>query len=643
MKSLIALDIEHSTQAFKPWEEGFYITCVCLATATSERVWWFEHSECDSDGWQRADGHGWDQRYQQSLNEIQEILDQHDVVIAHNLKHDMNILRYHGINFENIELWCTMVADYILFGQDSVKRWDLSHTAERHDVPKKLDKVATYWKRGVDTYDIPIHIVDEYVRDDASKLIPIYNDQVQQGFEQSQMQLLKLHMDYTRSLSDMELNGFNFDTELAEEYYEQYSRQFNKIQDELRSIAGDGRINFGSNSQLRAFLYGGTTKIIWYEWVVDECKTKPYSYYREKKQEEEVTLGGCGFSVPKRAYTKGGEAKTDKKTIEKLHARTKQQRLVKGLLLELSECKKIAETLKGKRTETGLLNKIQPDGRVHSSFNQTVTKTGRGSSSDPNGQNFPRSGTSPIKKTIIATDDEHEIAEYDLSQIEWKLAGELSQDAVMLYEINSGIDQHQATGDEIFEGRGERNDWKVFNFRMIYGGSEWGFYLDHKMPDYTIEEWRQICSAFYAKYRGLYEWQQYNIQQAWLGNPITLPTGRTFVFHKTKWKDGIWQLNPNHMKNYPVQGFAGGDILPLVVAMIRKGIMTYSLKSKLILTVHDSVVFDALLSEIAKLERLCTHVGDSLSQSIQDYFGYNTSVKNFGGEFKHGHSYGTIK
>lgn len=625
-----AIDCEHSTKPMRPWMDGFYISLICFVTEGKEYVWALEHDEIE----------GYD--FEQTRQEIQLAIDSVDILCAHNMKHDMNILRYHGINFENVELWCTMVTDYIIHGQDAKLRWGLGECCKRYGMDDKLDKVASYWNQGYDTCEVPMHLLDEYVRDDTYKVLHLYTHQEAEVYKQGQGQLVKLHNDFTRLLSDMELNGFAFDVKKAEEFHEQYWDAYEAIEGELKAIAGDPRINIGSKSQLASFLFGGTTKVSWTDWVTKEFKKYPNeTRYYEKKFEEEITLPGVGFTVGKRGYTKGGVPKTDRATLEKLKSRTKQQVKVKELILSLSEVKKVAETLKGKRTETGLINKVQSDGKIHVQLNQAVTKTGRGSSSDPNGQNLPRGSTSPIKQCIYPSLDW--VCQYDLSQIEWKIAAELAQDWVMINEINSGEDQHDNTGRDIFEYQGERTDWKIFNFRMIYGGGEWGFFLDHKMPDFPIERWREIVRNFYKKYWRLAEWQRENINAILSGESLVLFTGRRFVFHKSLYKDGIWQYNERQVKNYPVQGLAGGDILPLVGSMIRKGLMKYGLQSKPILTVHDSILFDSPKSEIATLHKLCTHVGDTLSQAIQSYFGYQTSVTNFGGDFEIGKSYGELK
>lgn len=633
---VFALDSEHSANVYRPWEEGFYLTCVAgISNDGFKKVWWFDHTEIEDREPPK--------RY---LDQIQEQINISNVVAAFNLKHDMNILRYMGVDFENVKLYCPMVVEYILSGQDVRNRqFNLDAITKHYGMEGKLDEVKEFWNKGIDTYDIPVDILEPYVLDDTQKVLDLYRVQQPLIKENKMVKLINLHNEFTRSLSDMELNGFVWNEGRAGDIYAEYYSKYNTIHEQLVRIAGESRLNLSSNAQLSAFLFGGETKVVWYEWVTKEIKKDNATRYYEKKFEEAVNLTGCGFTPPRGANTKTeGQYKTDKGTIEQLKCSTKTQREVKKLILQMSEVKKVAETIGKSGQKTGLAAKVQSDGRVHSKFNQTVTATGRLSSSDPNGQNLPRGSTSPIKECIIPRYDY--ICQYDLSQIEWKDAGDESGDPVMIYEINSGVDQHSASTTDLMElplTKDNRFYAKIFNFRMIYGGSAYGFFMDHKMPDFSLKKWTKIVEDFYAKYKGLEEWQNYNIKLITEGRKLQLWTGRTFVFNKCIYKDGIWQYNERQIKNYPIQGLAGGDMLPFVVTIIRKGMRKLGLKSIMILTVHDSIVFDALKSEIAQLEKLCMNVGDNLSQYIKQYWGYETKVKRFGGEFEVGTTYGTLK
>lgn len=162
------------------------------------------------------------------------------------------------------------------------------------------------------------------------------------------------------------------------------------------------------------------------------------------------------------------------------------------------------------------------------------------------------------------------------------------------------------------------------------------------MPDFTKGKWDRIVQAFFEKYKGLARWQQSNISKVMQGGRLTIPTGRWFALKKNTYKDGMMTYNERQVKNYPVQGIAGGDILPLMAVIIRRGLTLNQFKSQLILTVHDSLVFDVVESELPKLNRLCLSTISSLPAYIRSFFGvdWNTRID---GEAECGPNYGALK
>jgi DNA polymerase-1 len=313
------------------------------------------------------------------------------------------------------------------------------------------------------------------------------------------------------------------------------------------------------------------------------------------------------------------------------------------MLLEYSNVKKVVSTLWSPNPKKGLLNKLGVDRHIHPNLNQTVTATGRLSSSDPNSQNMPRGNTSPIKECIIPAYDG--IMEVDLSQIEWRVAAELSADQEMLREINNGIDQHTATCTDLMElpySKENRTDAKIFNFRMIYGGTPYGFYMDSKMPKFTLKKWEAVFRNFYAKYWGLEDWQNRNIGEVMREGVLTTITGRRFTFHKTLRKEGIDVYNERQIKNYPVQGIAGGDILPLLAVIIRRGLHAAGLESRLILTVHDSIIIDYVDTERERVTKLCSIVVNNLREYVERYFDIKW-FSSLGGEIEIGPNWGSME
>jgi len=633
---ITCLDTEHSTGAFRPWETGFYLACCGVVVEEggerSEELVWFDHADVEG----TVDG----------IDILQRHIDSSDLLVFHNAKHDISVLRGFGIHFHDTPLHCTMITDYLIEGQNKQLSYKLGDVAERYELGGKLDEVATYWARGVDTYDVPEWLLGPYCLQDCHLTMDIYLKQLPKYSGRQLQKVVDLQNEATYVWTDMEDNGLYINKEVAHGIIQNHAELADGYRAKvLEDVPGGDKINLSSPQQLSALLYGGVLKLSWQEWVITTYKTKPYSLYTEKTLRKEVNFKGLGFKPDKRTKKADGYFKVDKDTIRTLIAKTNQQRVVKTLLLKYSEHAKVVSTLQGRKGTKGLLAKIQSDGCVHPSLNQTVAATGRLTSSKPNGQNlFPT-----IKVCFEPRLDG--ILQVDLSQIEWRDAAWLSQDEVMIDEINSGIDQHVATLRELMEGefisksdpksKIARNHAKVFNFRMIFGGTEWGFYLDIDMPSFTIKKWIKIIKAFWKKYKGLNKFHNDNIKFAFRNGYLEIPTGRWFKFNKGHQKNGEYAYAINQIKNFPIQGMSGGDILPLLAVIIRRGMRKMGLKSNLILTVHDSIVFDYVEGERDKLARLCYNVGNNLGTYIKNYYKIDWNVK-LEVEVEAGPNYGTL-
>lgn len=643
MKVLV-FDTEHEYGIMRPWENGFYLSCLAYCWIEDgiigePKVLWYCHREVDPSPMPVY------------LEQIQALVDQADLLVAHNLKHDLNIIRYFGIDTECKELWCTMLVDYLVNGQDPYLSYGLDDVAERRGYGLKDQTVKMMWDKGMKTYDISLEVLEKYAKRDVEMTALIYNGELLDVLEKKMMPLVKVQNEFTMSLSDMELNGFVFDKQTAEEIYATFRARSDEICRDLLEMFSEPRLNLSSNHQLSAALFGGTCEVKWREWVTKTYKTKPETRYYEKEFKEKVTLPGF-FTPPKGAETeREGVFSTDKGTITELRARTPEQKLIKSLLAELSKVDKVCETLRGKKNETGLIAKTHGD-FIHAKFNQCVTSTGRLSSSDPNSQNLPRDGTSPIKRCIRPRYDV--IVQFDLSQIEWRAAAWLSQDSTMVHEVNTGVDQHTSACVDIMglkfvdkkdpESKENRNHAKVFNFRMIYGGTAFGFYADSKMPRFSKSKWGAIVTEFFNKYPGLKDWQDANIRAGSESGELVLPTGRRFKFRKYASYGGYEDFNERQFKNYPVQGLAGGDILPLVCVLLRRALRANGLVSKLILTVHDSLVLDCPITEVKRVAKLCYLLMKDLPAHIEYWFQlpmpWNVKLD---GECEYGPNYGEMK
>jgi DNA polymerase I-like protein with 3'-5' exonuclease and polymerase domains len=246
------------------------------------------------------------------------------------------------------------------------------------------------------------------------------------------------------------------------------------------------------------------------------------------------------------------------------------------------------------------LEKYQ-DGRgfIHPNFNQCVTATGRLSSSRPNFQNMPRGATFPAREAIVSRYEGGYILEGDYSQLEFRVAGYLSQDAVIYEEVKSGFDVHSYTAEIMGVSR---QDAKAHTFKPLYGGV---LGTNREMAYY---------SAFRNKYQGVTEWHDKLQEQAVTNKQVVLPSGREYAFPYAKYTRYGTTVGSTSIKNYPVQGFATADLLPLALIKLHKSLKAVqepAPKSKIINTVHDSIIMDVhpdekdWMVELLKRSMLC--------------------------------------
>jgi DNA polymerase I-like protein with 3'-5' exonuclease and polymerase domains len=234
----------------------------------------------------------------------------------------------------------------------------------------------------------------------------------------------------------------------------------------------------------------------------------------------------------------------------------------------------------------GIRKNVRGNSILHTSFNQCVTATGRLSSTRPNLQNQPRESTFPIRKVFVSRFANGKLLNADFKQLEFRVAAYLAQCTNAIKDIKDEVDVHQQTADAITAG-GEptsRQDAKKSTFRPLYGGTS-GTKAQLAYFDY-----------FFKRYDGIFRWHNKLCEEAISKKYIQSPSGRIYAFPFCTRRTNGSITNATQVKNYNVQGFATGDILPvtmiemyLQIKRLRKEI---GFKSVLCLTVHDSIVAD---------------------------------------------------
>lgn len=626
---VVALDIEASKiPVFMPWQKGSFISSVGMKTSNGDVLTWvFAHQEAKRS------------RQQQNIKEIQEWVNKADLLVGHNIKFDINWLRWIGISIPNNKLFCTAVAEYMLRGQRPTISYSLDACAKRYGLGQKIDKVAEYWDSGYNTDEVPLDILLEYMLQDVELTYQLYLIQKDLLVSKGMATLAKYCFEESGILSEAELSGFEFDKELAERYVEEISTNIKEANEKLKELAGF-EVSITQGQKLSVAMFGGSFKD-------RERVIKTQTLKSGKVKEREVwadvqrTYPGLGFKGDAKWLSeKTGYYSTSLDALKTYKPRTKEQKEFLDILFKTKKDIKVIQTFTSDKADnSSLLCNIGKDGRIHPNFNQIVTVTGRLSSSKPNGQNLPRKGTSPIKKTVKSRNGR--IVNVDLSQIEWRMAGEMSGDPTIIREVCEGVDAHSDNAIRFFGDLSFRQVAKIFTFGMIYGRTEYGFYNDSKMPEHTLEEWKRIIKEFFKKYGGLKKWQDKNystvVKQGYLQNF----TGRILTFNRYPQRDGSKSFKKADICNYPVQSMATADMMCIAMVHIMREMKRQGLKSEFILQVHDSMVFDAFENEIDRIAKISIGIFEKLPELVEELFDYKFSLP-ITGDVEVGLTYGDI-
>lgn len=328
--------------------------------------------------------------YSGELEKIQALLDDVDLVVGFNIKHDLHWLARYGVKLRpHHRVWCGQLAEFILSHQQNIYP-SLDKAAEKYGLPPKLDIVKTqFWDLGIDTPDIPLDILIPYLEQDLNLHREVYLNQ-QQAMPQSMKALMNLHMQDLLVLQEMEFNGIKIDWDKLEQERETTQTAVNKLEhDILQYVPLPARdfFNPSSNDHLSLLLYGGTFKARKGHSTEATYKSGPkrgQTYSRTKWEDISVRFERLVDPRPGTELEKEGYWSTDVTIINQL---PKPKKLLR-LLQEHSEKSKWLTTYcEGFPKIYG--QRDWKDGCIHSQLNQVVARTGRLSSTKPNQQNMP--------------------------------------------------------------------------------------------------------------------------------------------------------------------------------------------------------------------------------------------------------------
>ena len=633
---ITTVDVETSYQKTEnggydpsPFHEDNILVSVGLNSYFGDEYYFTNHSERIDEG---------------CYHKIQETLDKTTLLVGHNIKFDLMWLLESGFKYSG-RVYDTMLGEYIL-NRGIRKSLTLEMSCRRRKIGSKDSAIKEWMDRGVSFENIPADVVEEYGKIDVQITRRLFDSQMADFKLEKNKHLLmtaKMMNEFLVVLSDMERNGININIEDLNSVEREFRAEFAYLKQKIDKIVykqmGDTKINLSSPEQLSWLIYSIKPKDK-KEWCkifnigIDKNtgKNKKRPQYSRLQFRNLVTdntipifktvaqqcLHCKGKGVIKKIKKDGSPFKNYSKCPEcdgegyiytemaKYAGFRQRPKSVydvseSGFRTDKITLSKIAAEAEGEFKEfidavvrhnavdtylntfvEGLKNFTNEKGFLHPKFMQAVTATGRLSSRDPNFQNQPRGKTFPIRKVVTSRFDGGKILEIDFAQLEFRTAVYLAQDKQGMEDIKNKIDVHQYTADIIGVSR---QDAKAHTFKPLYGGVT------------GTEDEKRYYTKFLEKYKDIKTWHDRLQSEAIRYKRIKLPTGREYSFpyaERTPWGGSTYGTQ---IKNYPVQGFATADIVPLACINIYKLMKDKGVKSLLVNTVHDSIVADVYPGE----------------------------------------------
>jgi len=490
--------------------------------------------------------------------------DENKTLVAQNYKFDYKMLRKYGIEPKN-KLFDTMLAHYVInpdgkHGMDSLSENYLNYS------PVSIETlIGGKGKNQGSMAMLPPDSIKDYAAEDADvtlQLSEIFRPELEKQGTTSVLENIELPL--VSVLANMEWEGVKIDKEFLNNYSQALGKEIDQLQTKIIELAGEP-FNLDSPKQLGVILFE-KLKI-----TTEVKKTKTGQY-------------GTGEDVLQR-YLNNHE--------------------IVPLILDYRELRKLKSTY-----VDSLPNMINPvTGRVHTNFMQAVAATGRLSSNNPNLQNIPirTDRGKEIRKAFIARDENHVLISADYSQVELRIIAALSNDTNMIEAFNQGEDIHKATAAKVFNvpieevSKDMRSKAKAVNFGIIYGQGPFGLAQNLGI---SRTEAKNIIDAYYAQFSALKEYQQKAVELAREKGYVETVLGRRrYLPDITSSNAVVRSFAERNAVNAPIQGSAA-DIIKLAMIKIQAELLKSKFKSRMVLQVHDELVFDAEKSEVDSIFKL---------------------------------------
>lgn len=561
--------------------------------------------------------------------EVQKVISDADMLVGFNIKFDLHWLRNYGIDISGIRVWDCQLAEYLLESQQNPYN-SLNDALQKYGLELKPDTVKEeYWVKGVNTDDIPEEILNEYGKYDVEGTEEVFKKQREQfkNKAKGKLPLLKLQNADLLVLEDIEYNGVCFDTKSAVAYsrdVEDRCVEVIKRIHEIINIPEGCEFNISSNDHLSAVIYGGviTTTVRTPNGVfATGAKVGQVKYSLSKVEHSFPQLAVPNPKKETKKSKAGDGSKQSWSVAEEVLLNLKGSKQTKELItlvLEHSKLEKLIGTYLLGYTKL-IEEKNWPKDMLHSNMNQCTAVTGRLSSSSPNLQNVDPE----TKKFMGSRYKDGVLLNYDVKGLEVVAVAYLSQDPVLIQELESGIDMHEA--NRVQWNLPTRDVVKRVTFLILYGGTEYTLATnpDLSKVSTSTKYWEKVIAKYYEKYKGIAAWHQRLVDEVCNQGYNTTPSGRTLKFDLSTGNIPLTMI-----KNYSAQSL-GADIVSILRVDLHKRIKKSGVKCEMINTVHDSIVFDLSdKNDVDKVAEMTYNVLNDFPTNFKKVFGkdFNLSI-----------------
>ena len=601
---------------------------------------------------------------------IQDVLDMTTLLIMHNAKHDLMWLWESGFKYDGA-IYDTMLAEYILLRGQKL-RISLAACAERRGLAEqKEDYLSACLKKGINTNETDLAKLSLYLRADLLTTSELFHS-IEADFAAPEGQSLdkvkQVTFDTCKTLTRMYMSGFKVDLQELERVEDEFKKEKAEIearlQKKVRELMGDTPVNLNSPEQMSQVIFskriknkGEWAQLFDYTSTVQEFKeaveansetiyrTKAHTcptcegqgktykvrkdgtkYAKPNKCKECDARGyqlsktkqvaGLRFTAPSKAWVSANGFSTGKDNLEKLMGTARANGMddavsFLGDLKRLSAVSVYLNSFVG-----GIRTYTKQSGFLHVTLTQHITSTGRFSGKNPNMQNMPRGGTFPVKKVFVSRWDGGHVLEADFAQLEFRTAAFLAQDEVAMKEIETGFDVHSYTA-KVISDAGEptsRQDAKAHTFAPLFGATGYG----------RTKAVAAYYEHFNDKYPGIAAWHKKLANEAMRFQKITNKSGRQYAFPDVTRRKNGGVTHFTMIKNYPVQGFATGDVVPVVLNRLHE--LLQPLQSCVVNSVHDSMVVDVHPDEKEKVLFIIETLNRDIVKMVEDTYDVHMNV-----------------